>query len=88
MSLPKEVDVDPEEQTVLREWRELVVDGKLFELFMLNSDHIERVTFWGILDQYSWINDWPVKGRTASPLLFDRDYKAKPAYTALKVLNN
>ena len=26
MSLPKEVDVDPEEQTVLREWRELVVE--------------------------------------------------------------
>ena len=55
---------------------------------MLNSDHIERVTFWGMLDQYSWINDWPVKGRTASPLLFDRNYNAKPAYTALKQLVN
>jgi len=59
---------------------------ELFELFMHNRDHIERVTFWGMLDQYSWINDWPVKGRTASPLLFDRNYNAKPAYTALKQL--
>ncbi len=59
---------------------------ELFELFMHNRDHIERVTFWGMLDQYSWINDWPVKGRTAAPLLFDRNYDAKPAYTALKQL--
>ena len=61
---------------------------ELFELFMHNRDHIERVTFWGMLDQYSWINDWPVKGRTASPLLFDRNYNAKPAYVALKELVN
>jgi len=59
---------------------------ELFELFMHNRDHIERVTFWGMLDQYSWINDWPVKGRTAAPLLFDRNYDVKPAYTALKQL--
>lgn len=59
---------------------------ELFKLFLRNSEHIERVTFWGILDQYSWINDWPVQGRTALPLLFDRSYQPKPAYFALKKL--
>ncbi|CAI8281395.1 MAG: Endo-1,4-beta-xylanase A [Opitutia bacterium UBA7350] len=59
---------------------------EIFELFLRNSDAIERVSFWGTLDQYSWINDWPVKGRTAAPLLFGRDYQAKPAYHALREL--
>jgi endo-1,4-beta-xylanase len=60
--------------------------SKIFKLLLKNSEHVERVTFWGVLDQYSWINDWPVKGRTALPLLFDRSYKPKPAYFALKKL--
>jgi endo-1,4-beta-xylanase len=59
---------------------------EIFELFLRNREHIERVSFWGTLDQYSWINDWPVKGRTASPLLYGRDYQAKPAYHALREL--
>lgn len=57
---------------------------EIFQLFLRNRDVIERVSFWGTLDQYSWINDWPVKGRTAAPLLFGRDYEAKPAYHALR----
>jgi endo-1,4-beta-xylanase len=60
--------------------------SEIFKLLLRNSEHIERVTFWGILDQYSWINDWPVNGRTALPLLFDRSYEPKPAYFALKKL--
>lgn len=59
---------------------------EIFELFLRNRDVIERVSFWGTLDQYSWINDWPVKGRTAAPLLFGRDYAAKPAFHALREL--
>lgn len=59
---------------------------EIFELLRRNHKHIERVSFWGIFDQYSWINDWPVKGRTAAPLLFGRDYQPKPAYHALRSL--
>lgn len=36
----------------------------------------EAVTFWGITDNYSWIND---EGAD-DPLLFDRNYSEKPAY--------
>ena len=30
------------------------------------------------LDGTSWLNDFPVKGRTNYPLFFDRDYNEKP----------
>mgnify|MGYP001161474465 FL=1 len=58
----------------------------IFELLLRKSDSVERVTFWGTLDQYSWLNNWPIEGRTAWPALFDRDYQAKPAYNAISDL--
>jgi endo-1,4-beta-xylanase len=60
----------------------------IFEVLLRHRTKIERVTFWGISDEYSWMNDWPVKGRTAYPLLFDRKLKPKPAYHALKDLKD
>ena len=55
----------------------------LFGVFLKHRDVIERVTFWGVTDGDSWLNDWPVAGRTAYPLLFDREGKAKPAFERL-----
>jgi len=55
----------------------------LFGLFLKHGDKISRVTFWGIHDGYSWKNNWPIPGRTTYPLLFDRNYKPKPAYDAV-----
>jgi endo-1,4-beta-xylanase len=52
----------------------------LFKLFLKYKDKIGRITFWGVNDGQSWLNDWPVKGRTNYPLLFDREFKPKPAY--------
>lgn len=49
-----------------------------FTLFLNNSDKISRVTMWGVTDGDSWKNGFPIKGRTDYPLLFDRNYKAKP----------
>jgi endo-1,4-beta-xylanase len=54
-----------------------------FEIFIRNKDVIERVTLWGVEDGGSWLNYWPIRGRTNYPLLFDREYQAKPAYWAL-----
>jgi endo-1,4-beta-xylanase len=52
----------------------------LFQLFLKHSDKISRVTFWGVNDGQSWLNGWPVRGRTNYPLLFDRDNNPKPAF--------
>ena len=54
-----------------------------FTIFHKHADKISRVTFWGINDGQSWLNVWPIKGRTDYPLLFDRNYKPKPAFFAV-----
>lgn len=55
----------------------------LFAVFLKHQDVIDRVTFWGVADKDSWLNDWPVRGRTSYPLLFDRAGKPKPAFAAV-----
>lgn len=48
-----------------------------FELFLKHQDKISRVTLWGVNDGDSWKNNWPVRGRTDYPLLFNRDNTPK-----------
>jgi endo-1,4-beta-xylanase len=57
--------------------------AELFTLFHKHRDKISRVTLWGVHDGQSWKNDWPVRGRTNYPLLFDRQYRPKPAFEAV-----
>jgi endo-1,4-beta-xylanase len=52
----------------------------LFTLFLKHSSKISRITFWGVSDGQSWLNGWPIRGRTNYPLLFDRAYMPKPAF--------
>jgi endo-1,4-beta-xylanase len=52
----------------------------LFKLFLKYKKNISRVTFWGVNDGQSWLNGFPIKGRTNYPLLFDRNFKPKPAF--------
>ena len=52
--------------------------GDYFALFLKNQDKISRVTMWGVGDGDSWLNTFPMRGRTDYPLLFDREYNAKP----------
>jgi endo-1,4-beta-xylanase len=54
--------------------------ANLFNLFLKYKDNISRVTFWGVNDGQSWLNGFPVRGRTNYPLLFDRQFKPKPAF--------
>jgi len=60
----------------------------LFGVFLKHQDVVERVTFWGVTDADSWKNDWPIKGRTNYPLLFDRSGKPKPAFDAVVNVSN
>src|SRR5689334_7521641 len=57
--------------------------AELFYVYLKHRDVIERVTFWGVTDGDSWLNNWPIKGRTNYPLLFDRNGEAKPALKAV-----
>lgn len=50
----------------------------IFKLFLKHSDILERVTLWGVYDGQSWRNNWPVRGRTDYPLIFDRNFQPKP----------
>ncbi|MGA0555666.1 endo-1,4-beta-xylanase [Larkinella sp. VNQ87] len=52
----------------------------LFKLFLKHKDKVTRVTFWGVNDGNSWLNNWPIRGRTNYPLLFDRNNQPKPAF--------
>jgi endo-1,4-beta-xylanase len=55
----------------------------IFEVFVKHADKIDRVTFWGVHDGHSWRNDWPIRGRSDYPLLFDRKLQPKPAFDAV-----
>jgi endo-1,4-beta-xylanase len=57
--------------------------GEIFAVFARHADKISRVTFWGVSDGVSWLNHWPVRGRTSHPLLFDRNNQPKPAFEAV-----
>ncbi len=54
--------------------------AELFRVFLKNRRHITRVTFWGLDDGHTWLNNFPVRGRTNHPLLFDHLLNPKPAY--------
>ena len=46
---------------------------------------VNGFTVWGVSDKYSWLNDFNgagggANGRPQTPLLFNRQYQAKPAY--------
>lgn len=52
----------------------------LFEVFLRHRQDISRVTFWGLEDGQSWLNHFPIHGRTNYPLLLNRDLFPKPAF--------
>ena len=57
--------------------------AQLFKIFYSKRDKIDRVTFWGVHDDMSWKNGYPIPGRTNYPLLFDRNRKPKKAFDAV-----
>jgi endo-1,4-beta-xylanase len=55
----------------------------LFKVFLKHRGTVDRVTLWGVGDGDSWLNNWPMPGRTNYPLLFDRQDSPKPAFDAV-----
>lgn len=52
----------------------------LFDIFRKHKDKITSVTFWNVSDKYSWLDNFPVRGRKDFPLLFDVNHQPKKAY--------
>ena len=52
--------------------------GDLFAMYRRNSDKISSVTFWGVADNYSWLDNGPYN--MAYPFLFDKNMNKKPAF--------
>jgi len=57
--------------------------AELFGVFVKHRAAVSRVTFWGVTDATSWLNNFPIRGRTNYPLLFDREGKPKAAFFAV-----
>ena len=59
--------------------------GELFKVLAKHRDTgvMTRVTFWGFYDGSTWLNNWPVRGRTNHPFLWDRELQPKPALGAV-----
>lgn len=56
-----------------------------FEVFRRQAQKgiLKDVVLWGVQDNHSWKNDFPVPGRGDAPLLFDKDGKPKPCFNAI-----
>ncbi len=52
----------------------------LFRIYLKHRKSVSRVTLWGLDDGHSWLNGFPIRGRTNHALLFDRELKPKPAF--------
>ncbi|MCD8202236.1 MAG: endo-1,4-beta-xylanase, partial [Prevotella sp.] len=73
-------------EKVSRKWNKRM--KMFFNLFLKHSDVISRVTAWGVSDDVSWRNDYPMHGRMDYPLFFDRNLQPKPFVIELCTENN
>lgn len=85
VSATEDVGLDPYRDGLPDEMQQKLAERyrELFDLFARHSDVITRVTFWGLHDGASWLNNWPTPGRTNHALLFDRQLQPKPACEAV-----
>ncbi|MCR5413726.1 MAG: endo-1,4-beta-xylanase [Kiritimatiellae bacterium] len=51
--------------------------GEFFKVLLSHSASVDRVTLWGVEDGSSWLNGFPMRGRTDYPLFFGRDGRMK-----------
>lgn len=86
-------EITPEERAKLDPYTALLPDEisarqaegylGIFRTLLRHREKILRVSLWGTHDGDSWLNNFPIRGRTDYPLLFDREGKPKPACDAV-----
>ena len=57
-----------------------VAYGRFFKLFRTYKENISEVTMWGLADNHTWLDNFPVAGRKNYPLLFDTNLVPKQSY--------
>jgi endo-1,4-beta-xylanase len=59
--------------------------GELFRVLraQAGSGRLSSVSFWGLADDHTWLDDFPVRGRKDWPLLFDTEHRPKKAFRAV-----
>ncbi|HEY8562385.1 MAG TPA: endo-1,4-beta-xylanase [Pyrinomonadaceae bacterium] len=85
LSFEKKEKLDPYKNDLPAEIQEKLADryAELFAVYLKHHQNIDRITFWNVTDKESWLNNFPVRGRTNHPLLFDRQGDPKPAFDAV-----
>jgi endo-1,4-beta-xylanase len=63
-----------------REQKQADQYAMVFDVFRKYKKYLTGVTFWNISDHYTWLDDYPVKGRKNYPLLFNQNFQPKKAY--------
>lgn len=63
--------------------RQKIFYDRTFEVYRKYKDIISGVTLWGVADDYTWLDEFPVQGRKDWPLLYDVSLHKKPAYDAI-----
>ncbi len=62
-------------EDVQQKWNKRMLD--MFELFLKYNDVVDRITLWGLTDNTTWLNNFPIRGRKDYPVLFDRNNQRK-----------
>lgn len=77
--------LDPYQDGLPEEVQQALADrySELFEIFYSRREKIDRISLWGVTDDMSWKNGYPIPSRTNYPLLFDRNGKPKKAFEAV-----
>ncbi|WP_128103175.1 endo-1,4-beta-xylanase [Paenibacillus sp. DCT19] len=56
---------------------------EIFRLFLEYQASITSVTFWGTSDHYTWLDNFPVRGRKNWPFVFDQQRQPKESFSRL-----
>lgn len=59
--------------------KQAVIYDKYFQIFREYKDYIDCVTLWGVADDATWLDNFPVRNRKNWPLLFDENHNPKEA---------
>ena len=72
-------ELDPYKDGLPKEIEKKLADRykSIFQLYMKYEKNIDRITFWGLTDRNTWLNNWPIRGRTNYPLPYNRDMSVK-----------